>query len=76
MENKFRYGKRPAGEDVYRYLVAIFLIVGIITAALNVTFGGFAPIYWFLLALTALFLVICHEVYRVATILEKLENKK
>jgi hypothetical protein len=38
------------------------LIVGIITAAIDVSFCGFAPIYWFLIAIFWFIVVACTEV--------------
>ena len=37
----------------------VCLIVGIITAAMNVTFSGFAPIIWVLLAVALYLYMIC-----------------
>ncbi len=54
-------------------LVVAMLIVGIVTAALNLTFGGFTPVMWFLLALMAIVIIICSEV---TLIREFLESKK
>ena len=64
--------------DILEWLVVIFLIVGllivgIVTAALNLTFGGFTPVMWFLLALVAILIIICSEV---TVIRELLESKK
>lgn len=59
--------------DIGRCLVVVLVIVGIVTAALNLTFGGFTPIMWFLLALIDLLIITCHEVL---TIRIFLENKK
>ena len=59
--------------DIGRYLVVVLAIVGIVTAALNVTFGGFTPIMWFLLALIVLLIITCHEVLVIRVFLE---NKK
>ena len=58
-----------------RILVVAMLIVGIVTAALNATFGGFAPILWFLLALSAFLGVICGELFRILAILESKTQK-
>ena len=59
--------------DILEWLVVALLIVGIVTAALNLTFGGFTPIMWFVLALWAVLVIICSEV----TILrEFFESKK
>jgi hypothetical protein len=35
------------------------LIVGIVTAAMDKAFGGFTPIFWFLLAFAGFFGVLC-----------------
>ncbi len=59
--------------DIGRCLVVVLVIVGIVTAALNATFGGFTPIMWFLLALIVLFIITCHEVLMIRI---SLENKK
>ena len=56
--------------DLLEWLVVILLIVGIVTAALNVTFGGFTPMLWFLLALVAVLIIICSEVSMIRTLLE------
>jgi len=59
--------------DILEWLVVALLIVGIVTAALNLTFGGFTPVMWFLLALVAILIIICSEV---TMIRELLESKK
>ena len=71
MAGEFNFAKRPAWEEVFRWCVGIFLIVGIITAALDFSLGGFAPIYWFWVSLLFLLIIICREAYRIATIMEK-----
>lgn len=48
------------------------LIVGIITAATNKTFGGFTPILWFLLALACYLAAVLMVTMR---ILARLESK-
>ncbi len=57
--------------NILEWLVAAWLIVGIVTAALNLTFGGFAPIMWFVLALWAVLVIICSEVTMLREFLEK-----
>jgi len=64
------FGERSAEHIFLRLLGIAILIVGIVTAALNVTFGGFAPILWFLLAIVVFMIVICTEVLRIADFLE------
>ncbi len=73
MNNQPASRKRSVGHYFPRYLVAVLLIVGIVTAALNATFGGFTPIMWFLLALVDVLIITCHEVM---TIRISLESKK
>jgi hypothetical protein len=50
--------------------VVVLLIVGIVTAALDATFGGFTPMLWFLLAIAVLIIITCSEVLRIADFLE------
>ena len=59
--------------DFPRVMVGVLVIVGIVTAALNATLGGFTPIMWFLLALIVLLIITCHEVLVIRVFLE---NKK
>ena len=54
-----------------RFLSLAILIVGIITAAMDKTFGGFTPLYWFLLAIIGFIIVACTEVA-----LLRLDSKK
>lgn len=70
MKNQLASRKRPIGHYIPRYLAVVLLIVGIVTAALNATFGGFTPIMWFLLALVDVLIITCHEVMTIRTILE------
>ena len=59
--------------NLLEWLVVAMLIVGIVTAALDVTFGGFTPIMWFLIAFVAILIIICTEVTQIR---EFLESKK
>ena len=61
--------------DVLEWLAMIFLIVGIVTAVLNVTFGGFTPILWFLLSFVAILIIICCEVTLLRNFLETNDKK-
>lgn len=70
MKNQLAPRKRTIGHYLPRYLAGALLIVGIVTAALNATFGGFTPIIWFLLALADVLIITCHEVLRIADFLE------
>ena len=47
------------------------LITGIITAALDITIGGWTPIYWFLLSFSSFIGVICNVLFKIRAILEK-----
>lgn len=70
MKNPRVLGGQSFGHYFPRALAMVLLIVGIVTAALNVTFGGFTPIMWFLLALANLVIITCGEVLRIADFLE------
>ena len=59
--------------NILEYLVIMMLIVRVVTAALNVTFGGFTPILWFVIAIVAILLIICTEGTRLR---EFLKSKK
>jgi hypothetical protein len=59
--------------DTCRYIRSACLIIGIVTAAMDVTFGSFATIYWFLLAILFFIIVVCTEVAKIGIFLE---NKK
>jgi len=59
--------------NLLEWLVVIMLIVGVVTAALNATFGGFMPIMWFVIALLVILLIICTEVTQIR---EFLQSKK
>lgn len=50
------------------------LIVGIVTAALDITFGGFTPILWFLISWGADLVIICTEVPQIREFLGKKEK--
>lgn len=65
--------KSQLGWNLLRCLAGVLLIVGIVTAALKATFGGFTPIMWFLLALVDVLIITCHEVLMIR---ELLESKK
>jgi hypothetical protein len=52
-------------------LVVIFLLVGIITAVLNVTIGGFTPVLWFLLVFWCVLIIICMEITMIRAYLER-----
>jgi hypothetical protein len=59
--------------NVLEWLVMIFLIVGVVTAVLNITLAGLTPIIWLLISSWALIMIICTEVTQIREILEKKE---
>ena len=61
--------------DFNRYLGFALLITGIVTASLDVTFGGFAPIFWFLLAIFCFIIVICTELVQLRMGLDSKKEK-
>jgi len=63
---------KPAAIWYFGGLGDALLIVGIITAAIGLTIGGFMPIYWFLLALACYLGMIWVVTMR---ILARLESK-
>ena len=56
---------------IFESLVAIFLLAGITTAVLNVSFGGFTPVFWFLLVFWLVLVIICMEVTMIRAFLER-----
>ncbi len=73
MNTLFRLWSRKEVIGFARFLGEILLPVGIITAALNKTFGGWQPFYWFLLFFACLLLALCSELARLTL---HLESKK
>jgi len=61
--------------DLWRYIGFACLIIGIVTAALDVTFGSFATIYWFLIAIFSFIIVVCTEVAKIGILLESKKEK-
>ena len=61
--------------DLHRYLGFALMAVGIITATLDVTLSGFAPVHWFLMAIFAFLIVICTEVVLLRMCLESRRDK-
>jgi len=63
---------RPVSMCCFGTLGLALLIVGIVTAAVKVSFGGFSPIYWFILAFACFLGIIWVVLMR---ILARLESK-
>jgi hypothetical protein len=51
------------------------LIVGIVTAALDVTIGGFTPIIWLVLSFGLILIIICMEISMIRAFLESTRQK-
>lgn len=56
--------------NLMRYLGFSTLIVGIVTAAMDKSFGGFTPILWFLIAIFCFIIVVCTEIVQTRLFLE------
>ena len=57
--------------NLIEWPVIIFLFIGIITAALNLTISGFTPIIWFLLCFWCVLVIICMEITMIRVALER-----
>ena len=56
-------------------LFMALLLVGIVTAALDVTIGGFTPLIWFVLSFGVILVITCMEVSMVRAFLESRRQK-
>ena len=74
LSEEVRYEVEKKRIKLYRAIlepiIMALMIVGIITAALDLSFGGFAPIFWFVLAFGWVLIIICMEVTMIRTFLE------
>ena len=74
MSEEERYEVEKKRVKLYRNIlepiIIALMIVGIITAALDLSFGGFAPIFWFVLAFGWVLIIICMEVTIMRAFLE------
>ena len=74
MSEEERYEVEKKRIKLYRNIlepiIMALMIVGIITAALDLSFGGFAPIFWFVLAFGWVLIIICMEVTMMRVFLE------
>ena len=61
--------------EILEWLFMALLIVGIVTAALDVTLGGFTPIIWFVLSFGVILVIICMEVSMIRAFLESRKQK-
>ena len=56
--------------EILEWLFLALLIVGIVTAALDVTIGGFTPVIWLVLSFGVILVIICMEVSIIRAFLE------
>ena len=56
--------------NILEWPAMALLIVGIVTAALDVTFAGFTPIIWFVLSFGIILIIICMEISMIRAFLE------
>jgi len=61
--------------DKLEWLFMTLLLVGIITAALDVTIGGFKPLTWFVISFGVILVIICMEVSMIRAFLESRKRK-
>jgi uncharacterized membrane protein YiaA len=75
MSEEERYEVEKKRIKLYRNIlepiIMALMIVGIIAAALDLSFGGFAPIFWFVLAFGWVLIIICMEVTMMRAFLER-----
>lgn len=57
--------------NILEPIIMVLMIMGIITAVLDLSFGGFAPIFWFVLAFGWVLIIICMEVTMIRAFLER-----
>ncbi len=61
--------------EILEWPALALLIVGIVTAALDVTLGGFTPIIWLILSFGLILIIICMEVSMIRAFLESRKQK-
>lgn len=57
--------------EILEWPLIIFFFVGIVTAALDVSIGGFSPILWFVLSFWFILVIICMEVSMIRANLDR-----
>ena len=60
---------------ILELLFMALLLVGIITAALDIVIGGFTPIIWLVLSFGVILVIICMEVSMIRAFLESRKQK-
>ena len=61
--------------NILEWPALALLVVGIVTAALDVTIGGFTPIIWLILSFGLILIIICMEVSMIRALLESRKQK-
>ena len=61
--------------EILEWLFLALLVVGIVTAALDVTIGGFTPLIWFVLSFGVILVITCMEVSMIRAFLESRRQK-
>jgi membrane protein YdbS with pleckstrin-like domain len=61
--------------EILEWLFLALLLVGIVTAALDVTIGGFTPLIWFVLSFGVILVIACMEVSMIRAFLESRKQK-
>ena len=61
--------------NIHRYIGLTSFVIGIVTAALNVSLSGFTPIIWFLIAIFCFIIVVCTEVVQLREFIEINKNR-
>jgi uncharacterized membrane protein YiaA len=56
--------------NILEWPAMVLLIVGIVTAALDISLGGFTPLIWFVLSFGLILIIICMEVSMIRAFLE------
>jgi len=57
--------------NILEPIIMVLMIMGIITAVLDLSFRGFTPIFWFVLAFGWVLIIICMEVTMIRAFLER-----
>jgi len=56
--------------NILEWPAMALLIIGIVTAALDITLGGFTPLIWFVLSFGLILIIVCMEVSMIRAFLE------
>ena len=56
--------------NILEWPAMVLLIVGIVTAALDISLGGFTPLIWFVLSFGLILIIVCMEVSMIRAFLE------